>query len=161
MQLKSLSHFMLVFLETNTFFYPILWSNEQQIIPANSLNEFTIEFQLETDRYTFTDLRSTRLFINGRIIKGDRRRLDNTEKTLLVKKALHSLFSNFEVYLNNEQVQSANPLYDYQAFVSAELSGKKGSKESLYQCQGHRYEIEPNVFTKERLQCPLAIFLFA
>ena len=103
---------------------------------------------METDRNIFTDLRSTRLFIRGRVIKGDRTRLDNAEETLLVNNALHSLFSNCEVYLNNEQVHSANSLYAHQVFVSAEFSGTKGTKESLSQCQGYRYEIEPNNFTK-------------
>ena len=43
---------------------------------------------------------------------------------------------------------SANSFYAHQAFVSAEFSGTKGTKESLSQCQGYRYEIEPNDFTK-------------
>ena len=103
---------------------------------------------METDRNIFTDLRSTRLFIRERVIKGDRTRLDNADETLLVNNALHSLFSNCEVYLNNEQFHSANSLYAHQAFVSAEFSGTKGTKESLSQCQGYRYEVEPNEFTK-------------
>ena len=94
MQLNSLSHSMLDFFGKVPILDPILWSNEQQIFPTNSLNESTIEFQLETDRNIFTDLRSTRLFIRGRVIKGDRTRLDNAEETLLVNNALHSLFSN-------------------------------------------------------------------
>ena len=146
--MNSLSHSMLDFFGKVPFLDPILWSNEQQIFSTNSLNESSIEFQLETDRNIFTDLRSTRLFIRGRVIKGDRTRLDNAEETLLVNNALHSLFSNCEVYLNNEQVHSANSLYAHQAFVSAEFSGTKGTKESLSQCQGYRYEIEPNDFTK-------------
>ena len=64
------------------------------------------------------------------------------------KKAFHSLFSNCEVYLNNEQVHSVNSLYAHQASVYAEYSGTKGTKKSLSQCQGYRYEIEPNDFTK-------------
>ena len=126
----------------------ILWSNEQQIFPTNSLNESTIEFQLETDRNIFTDLRSTRLFIRRIIIKGDRTSLDNAEVTILVNNALHSLFSNCEVYPNNEQVHSANSLHAHQAFVSTKFSGTNGIKESLSQCQGYRCVIEPNYFTK-------------
>ena len=103
---------------------------------------------METDRNIFNDLRSTPLFIRGRVIKGDRTRLDKAKETLLADNALHSLFSNCEVYLNNDEVHSANSLYAHQALVSAELSGTKGTKESLSQCQGYRYEIEPNDFTK-------------
>ena len=61
MQMNSLSHSMLDFFGKVPNLDPILWSNEQQIFPTNSLNESTIEFQLETDRNIFTDLRSIRL----------------------------------------------------------------------------------------------------
>ena len=146
--MNSLSHSMVDFFGKVTDIDPILWSNEQQIFPTNSLNESTIRFQLETDRIIFTELRSTRLFSRGRVIKGDRTLLNNAEETLLIFNALHSLFSNCEVCLNNEQVHSANSLYAHQAYASAEFSGKKGTKESLSQCQVYRYEIEPNDFTK-------------
>ena len=82
MEMNSLSHSMLDFFGKVPILEPILWSNEQQIFPTNSLNESTTEFQLETDRIIFTDLRSTRLFIRGRVIKGDRTRLDNAKETL-------------------------------------------------------------------------------
>ena len=71
MQMNSLSHSMLDFFGKVLILDPILWSDEQQIFPTKSLNESTIEFQLETDRNIFTDLRSTRLFIRGRVNKGD------------------------------------------------------------------------------------------
>ena len=148
MQMISLSHFMLDFSGKFPILEPILWSNEQQIFPTNSLNESTIEIQLETDCNIFTDLRSTQLFIRRTVIKGDQTRLDNAEETLLVNNALHSLFSNCEVYLNNEQVHSANSLYAHQVFVSAEFSGTKGTKESLSECQEYWYENESNDFTK-------------
>ena len=120
-------------------------------------------------------MRSTRLFIRGRVIKGGRTRLDNAEETLLVSNALHSLFSNCEVYLNNEQLHSANSLSAHQAFVSAVFSGTKRTEESLSQSQGYRYEIEPNDFTiraftdtvfrkdpdEFTFDAPLAIGLFA
>ena len=77
--MNSLSHSMLDFFGKVPILDPILWFIEQQIFPTNSLNESTIEFQLETDRNIFTDLRSTRLFIRGMVIKGDRTRLDNDE----------------------------------------------------------------------------------
>ena len=130
---------------------------------------------METDRNIFTDLRSTRLFIRGRVIKGNQTSLDNSEETLLVNNAPHSPFSISEVYLNNEQVHSADSLYAHQDFVSDEFSGTKGTKESLSQCQGYRYKIEPNNFTKIpftdvviqmdkdefTFYCPLATGLFA
>ena len=70
-QKNSLSHSMLDFCGRVPILDPILWSNEQQIFATNFLNKSTIEFQMETDRNICTDLRSTRLFIRGRVIKGD------------------------------------------------------------------------------------------
>ena len=123
--MSSLSHSMPDFFGKIPILDPNLWPNELQIFPTNSLNESTIEFQLEIDLDTFTDLWSARLFFSGE----DRTRLNKAEETLFVNNALHSLFSYYEVYLNNEQ---ANFLYAHQAFVSAEFSGIKGKKESLY-----------------------------
>ena len=105
---------------------------------------------METDRNNLLtcDLLDYSSEEGGRVFKGDRTRLANSEETLLINNALHSLFSNCEVYLNNEQVHSASSLYVHQAFVSAEFSGTKGTKESLSQRHVGRYEIEPNDFTK-------------
>ena len=38
---------------------PILWSNTQQTLPTNSLNEASIDFHLETDRNVMLDLQET------------------------------------------------------------------------------------------------------
>ena len=92
--MNFLSHSMLDFFGKVPILDPNLWSNEQQTFSTNSLNESTTEFQLETDRNIFTDLRSSRLFIRGRVIKGDRTCLDNAEGILLVNNALYLLFSN-------------------------------------------------------------------
>ena len=107
-----------------------------------------IEFQFETGRNFFTDLRYTRLSIRGRINEGDRTSLDSREETLLVNNEIHSLFSNCGICLNNEQVHSAISLYAHQAFGSAEFSGTNELKESLSQCQAYRYEIDSNDFIK-------------
>ena len=43
----------------------IQWSNEQQTFPTNSLNEASIDFQLETDRNIFIDLQEIYLAQNS------------------------------------------------------------------------------------------------
>ena len=70
MQMNSLFHSMLYFFGKFPILDPFLRSN-RQILPKNFLNESTIEFQLETDRNILADLRSTRLFIRGRVINWD------------------------------------------------------------------------------------------
>ena len=148
MHMNSLSHFLQDFFGKIPILDPILWSNEQQSSPSNSLNESTIQFQLESNCIIFTDLRSTRLFIRGTVTKVNRTHLDNAEETLWVNNALHSLLSNCDIYVNNEQVQIPNSLYARQAFVSAENLGTKGTEERLSHGQGYRYESEPIDFSK-------------
>ena len=140
-----------------------------------TLKRVNNRISLEIDRINFTDLRSTQIFIRGRVIKGDRTRVDDFKETLLVNNALHSLFSNCEIYLNNDQVHNANSLYAHHAFVAAEFSGTKGAKGSFSKCQGYQNEVELNdfrkrpypdtVFQKEKdefiLHGPLAIERFA
>ena len=110
MKMNSLSHFLQNFFGKIPILDPIFWSNEQESFPSNSLNEWTILFRLEANCIIFTDLRSTRLFIRGRVFKVNRTRLDNAEETLLVNNALHSLLSNCEIYVNNEQVHNSRQL---------------------------------------------------
>lgn len=125
---------------------PIQWSNSQQTFPTNSLNEASIDFQLETDRNVFLDLQETYILLKVRLKKG-KDDVKVTDKITLVNNALHSLFSNCEVFFNNEQVYTSNGLYAHKAFISNEFSGTKGTKESISICHGYQYESEPNNFT--------------
>ena len=106
---------------------PILWSDVQQIFPSNSLNEASIDFQLETDRNIFLDLHDTYLSIKFRLIKGNNDAIVDTDNVYLVSNYMHSLFSNCEVYFNNEQVYTSNGLYAHKSFLSNEFSGTKGN----------------------------------
>ena len=69
--MNYLSHSMLELFGKVLTLNPIIWSSEQQIFPTTSLNDSTIECQLETDRKIFIDLRFTRLFIRVRVINGE------------------------------------------------------------------------------------------
>ena len=122
---------------------PILWSNVQQIFLSNSLNEASIDFQLETDRNIFLDLHDTYLSIKFRLVKGNNDAIVDTDNVYLVNNYMHSLFSNCEVYFNNEQVYTSNGLYAHKSFLSNEFSGTKGTKDSVFTCQGYEYETTP------------------
>ena len=125
---------------------PILWSNTQQTFPTNSLNEASIDFHLETDRNVMLDLQETYLLLKVEV-KKDGVALENADEVMFSNNALHSLFSNCEVYFNNEQIYTSNGLYPHKAQISNEFSGTRGLKDSIGICQGYQYENIPNDFT--------------
>ena len=74
----------------------IQWSNEQQTFPTNSLNEASIDFQLETDRNIFIDLQEIYLLLKIRM-KNGLQMMGADDEAAFVNNILHSLFSNCEV----------------------------------------------------------------
>ena len=107
-------------------FYDALSSHEQEIYPITSLDENCKEFEFQTDRNYYVDLRQTYLALKLKLVTG---RDYETYETTEVKKEhkeerkaeeeetaeedapvplvthvndiLHSIFSNVEVYINN------------------------------------------------------------
>ena len=98
----------------------IILSYTQEVFPSTSLDESSIEFEFETDRYLDLDMRDTHLSLKLQLFKGRLIDTFKTEKTehntkseedldeepqtdlTYVNNLLHSLLSNCEVYLNNE-----------------------------------------------------------
>ena len=97
----------------------VLSSHEQQIYPTTSLNENSIEFEFQTDRNNYTDLRRTYLSLVHKLVKQggfdsykkeakkehneteDKKAdaADDNEVPLIthVNNIMHSIFSNVEV----------------------------------------------------------------
>ena len=145
---KTMTHSSLDLFERVPILEPIEWSNLQKIYPTNSLNEYSLEFNFATDRNVMIDLQETFLYLKVKIGKGTAD-LDGTDDVMFVNNTMHSLFSNCEVFFNNEQVYTSNGLYPHKAFVSNEFSGTKGTKESISFCQGYDYEKDPSAFGEE------------
>ena len=103
----------------------VLSSHEQERYPTTSLDENCIEFEFQTDRNYYVDLRQTYLALKLKLVKS---RGYETYSTKVVKKELkkeakteeeetadeepvplvthvnnilHTIFSNVEVYINN------------------------------------------------------------
>ena len=118
----------------------IISSYTQEVFPSFSLDESSIEFEFETDRNLYLDMRDIHLSLKLQLFKG--RLFDAFKKEKAEHKAvseedsdeepktystyennlLHSLFSNCEVYFNNTMVYNANGLYSHKAQISNELS---------------------------------------
>ena len=117
-------------------------SHEQEIYPTTSLDEDCIEFEFQTDRNYYVDLRQTYLALKLKLLKGRGYETHNTkevkkehkeetkaeeeetadeELVLLVTHVniiLHSFFSNVEVYINNQQFYNSNGLYAHKSYIS-------------------------------------------
>ena len=118
----------------------LLSSHEQKICPTTSLNENCIEFEFQTDRNYYVDLRQTYLALKLKVVRGRGYETYNTKEVkkehkdeakaeeeetaeeddsvLLVthvNNILHSIFYNVEVYINSQQSYNSNGLYAHKS----------------------------------------------
>ena len=118
-----------------------LSSHEQDIYPATSFDENSIEFEFQTDRNVYVELRRTYLALKVKLVKGrgfeiyktTEKKKEHKEDTVFtetsdngvefieedegvphithVNNILHSIFAHAEVYINNHQIYNSNGLY--------------------------------------------------
>ena len=107
----------------------VLSPHEQEIYPNTSLDENCIEFEFQTVRNYYVDLRQTYLALKLKIVRGRGYETHNTKEVKKehkeeakaeeeetaeqeapvpvvthVNNILHSIFSIVEVYINNQQI---------------------------------------------------------
>ena len=120
----------------------VLSSHEQEIYPFTSLDENCIEFEFQTDRNNYVDLRQSFLALKLRFVKGrgydtyeskekkkehkdesvvftetgtDDEEEEGVARVTYVNNILHSIFSNDEVYISNQQIYNSNGLYAHKS----------------------------------------------
>ena len=155
----------------------VLSSHEQQIYPTTSLDENCIEFEFQTDRNFYVDLRQTYLALKLKLVMGRGYETYNTKEikkehkeeskaeeegtaeddvpVLLVthvNNILHSIFSNLEVYINNQQIYNSNGLYADKSFTSNNFKGAISEYKRVLHCEGYDYE----EFHDEIMEAPLS-----
>ena len=121
----------------------VLSSHEQEIYPTTSLDGNCIEFEFQTDRNYYVDLRQTYLALKLKLVKGRGYETYNTKEVKKdhkedakaeeeetaeeeapvplvthVNNILPSIFSNVEVYINNQQIYDSNGLYAHKSYIS-------------------------------------------
>ena len=118
----------------------VLSSHDQEIYPSTSLDENCIEFEFQSDRNFYVVLRQSFFALKLKFVKGrgydtyeskeekkehkdesvvfTETRTDDEEEeqekvvpVTFVNKIMHSIFSNVEVYINNQQIYNSNGLY--------------------------------------------------
>ena len=156
-----------------------LSSHEQQIYPTTSLDENCIDFEFQTDRNYYVRLRQSFLALKLKFVKGhgydtyeskekkkehkdesfvstetgtDDEEEEEVARVTYVNNIMHSIFSNVEVYINNQQIYNSNGLKSYISNnFKAAISGHKG----VLQYEVYDYEPDPYLipFLQGELNC--------
>ena len=72
----------------------------------------------------------------------------------LVNNILHSIFSNVEVYINNQQIYHSNGLYAHQCYISNNFKGAIFEYMGFLHCEGYDYEDFPDKTKEAHLSEP-------
>ena len=134
-------------------------SYTQEVFPSTSSDESSFEFEFETDRDLYLDLRDTNLSLKGMLFdafkKGKTEHQAKSEEdsdtkpqTYLtyINNLLPSLFSNCEVYFKNTMVYNADGLYPHKAYTSNEFKLTAVSKKGILACHWYSFEEHPEAF---------------
>ena len=57
-----------------------------------------------------------------------------------VNNILHSIFSNVEVYINNQQIYNLNGLEAHNVYISVNFKGATSECKGVLHCEGYDYE---------------------
>ena len=140
-------------------------SHEQQIYPTTSLDENSTEFEFQTDRNNYTDFRQTYLSLVLKLVR--HRGLDSYKKEAKkahneaedkkvdaaddnevplnthVNNIMHSIFSNVEVYISNQQIYNSNGRYAHESYISNNFIGAISEYKGVLHCEGYDFEANP------------------
>ena len=148
-------------------------SHEQEIYPTTSLDENCIEFEFQTDRNYYADLRQSFLALKLKIVKGrgydtyeskekkteqkdefvvftetwtDDEEEEEVARVTYVNNIMHSIFSNVEMYINNQQIYNFNGLYVHKSYISNNIKAAISEYKGVLHCEGYDYEQDPEDF---------------
>ena len=154
----------------------VLSSHEQEIYPTTSLDENWIKFEVQMDRTYYVDLRQTYLAWKLRLVRGCGYETYNTKEVKKehkeevkaeeeetaeedapvplvthVNNILHSIFSNVEMYINNQQTYNSNGLYKHKSYNSNNFKGAISEYKGVLHCEG----FDSEEFPDEIIEAPL------
>ena len=156
----------------------VLSSHEQEIYPTTSLDENCIEFEFQTDRNYYVDLRQTYLALKLKLVRGrgyetyntkevkkntknrqkqrrkGRRRKNQFLSVTHVNNFLHSILSNVEMYINNQQIYNSNRLYAHKSYISNNFKGAISEYKGVLHCEGYDFEEVPDEIMEALLSEP-------
>ena len=147
----------------------VLSSHEQEIYPNTSLDENFIEFEFQTDRNYYVDLRQSFLALKLKFVKGrgsdtyeskekkrehkdesvvftetdDDEEEEEVARVTYVNNVMHSIFSNVEVYINNQQIYNSNGFNAHKSSISNNFKTAISEYKRVLHCEGYYYEQGP------------------
>ena len=155
----------------------VLSSHEQEIYPTTSLDENCMEFEFQTDRNCYVDLRHPYMALKLKLVRGRGYESYNTnevkkehkeeakaeEEEMVEEEApvalvthvnniLHPSFSNVEVYIKNQQIYKSDGLYGHKSYISNNFKGAISEYKGVLHCEGYDYE----EFLDEIMEAPLS-----
>ena len=147
----------------------VLSPREQEIYPTTSLDENCIEFEFQTDRNSYVDLRKTYLALKPKLVRGRGYETYNTKEikkehkeeakaeeeetaeeeapvplVTHVNNVLHSSFSNVEMYINNHQIYNSNGLYAHKSYIPNNFKGAIFEYKGVLHCEWYDFEDIPD-----------------
>ena len=152
----------------------ILSSHEQEVYPTTSLIENCIEFEFQTDRNYYVDLRQSFLALKLKFVKRrgydtyeswekkkeykdesvvftetgtDEEEQEELAQVTYVNNIMHSMFSNVEVYINNQQIYNSNELYAHKSYISNNFKAAISEYKGVLHCEIYDYEQDPEDIT--------------
>ena len=141
----------------------VLSSHEQEIYPTSSLDGNCIEFEYETDRNFYVDLRQSFLALKLKFVKGRgydtyaSKKKEHKDETVVftetgtdeeeevarvtyVNNIMHWIFSNVELYINNQRIYNSNGLYAHKSYISNNFKAAISEYKGVLHCEGYDYE---------------------
>ena len=137
-----------------------------------SIDDNRIEFDFQTDRNFYVDLRQSFLALKLKIVKGrgydtyeskeNQKELkdesvvftetgDDEEEEIarvtFVNNILHSIFSTVEVYINSEHIYNSNGPYAHNSYISNNFKAAISEYKGALHCEGYDYEQDPEDIT--------------
>ena len=148
----------------------VLSSHEQEIYPNTSPNENCIVFEFQTDWNFYVDLRQSFFalklkFVKSRgynIYKSKEKKKEHKDESVVftetgtddeeeeevarvtyVNSIMHSMFSNVEVYINNQQIYNSNGLYAHKSYSPNNCKAAISEYKVVLHCESYDNEQGP------------------
>ena len=68
---------------------------------------------------------------------------EEVARVTYVNNMMHSIFSNVEVYIINQQIYNSNGLYAHKSYISNNFKAAISEYKGVLHCEGYDYEQDP------------------
>ena len=160
----------------------VLSSHEQEFYPTASPDDNCIKFEFQMDWNYCVDLRQSFLALKLKFVEGrgydtyeskekkkehkdesdvftetgtDNGEEEEVARVAYVNNIVHSIFSNIEVYINNQQIYNSNGLFAHKSYISNNFKAAISEYKGVLHCESYDYEQDP-----EDIINPLLIFFY-